>query len=68
MFIGYGEDPDKVATINNIITMVRAAQKNNVAIDYDGIIKNVEAQGPGHPEVPEVKALLYSLRDTNPYK
>jgi len=63
------ENQDKAAITNNIITLIRASQKNRVPIDYDGIINNTITQyGADHPEVAEVKALLYSLRDTNPYK
>jgi hypothetical protein len=55
--------------IANIITLIRAHQKSKLAINYDAIIKEIEAQGgANHPELKNVKTLLYSLRDTNPYK
>ena len=69
MYAGFGAvDDEKVKTTQNIITLVRAAQKNKVAINYDALIKSVEATfGANHPEVTEVRALLKSLQSTNPY-
>jgi trehalose-6-phosphatase len=68
MFTGLGAvDDEKTKTIENIITLVRAAQKNKIPIDYDGIISGLMVRGPNNPEVAEVKTLLDSLRKTNPY-
>jgi len=68
-FLGLGaEEDEKVKTTQNIITLVRAAQQHKVPIDYDGLIKSVEASfGVGHPEVEEVRTLITSLQNTNPY-
>ena len=64
----FGDDTlDKTAMTTNIITMVRAAQKNKVFIDYNAIVNDLMAADPNNPEVDEVKTLLQSLQDTNPY-
>jgi glyoxylate utilization-related uncharacterized protein len=63
-YIQNQQNPD----IANIITLVRAHQKSGLAINYNEIIKEIELQGgSSHPELKNVKTLLYSLRDTNPY-
>jgi DNA-directed RNA polymerase delta subunit len=68
----FGEIPseeEKIAATNNIITIVRASQENKLFIDYDGMINDITKKfGVNHPEVKELTALLYTLRDTNPYK
>lgn len=69
MFAGPGaiDDNEKVKVIQNIITLVRAAQKNKINIDYGGIMRSIESMDPTHPEVAELKELLSTLIATNPY-
>jgi DNA-directed RNA polymerase delta subunit len=67
--LGEISSEEKVAVTNNIITIVRASQKHKLFIDYDDIINGIAKEfGVGHPEVKELTTLLYTLRDTNPYK
>lgn len=61
-------DIEKSQAIQNIITIIRESQKNNVPVNYDGMISDIALQyGSYNKDLPEIKTLLYNLRDTNPY-
>jgi hypothetical protein len=61
------KDTEKVAATNNIITLVRASQKNKVPINYEQLIDAAKKNTTNEQELTDMKTLLYQLRDTNPY-